>query len=356
MNDLTSKQPLSRSTHGAGSMMDNEKLIAESPDLRTTAKIKRETITAVGVFGLTILLIFLSRFVSPALGGWDQVNTVLVLACFLIVVSFGQGIVILIGGLDLSIPALITLSGVLTASWIGVSGDGSWYLFPLIMVICGGIGAVSGIGIVVLNIPPFIMTMATGIIVASSALGFTGGSPRGGASPLLLGLMKGNVMGIPWIILFILFFCVVGVLIQSRTTFGRRLMAIGSNLNAAVLAGIPTGNYIISAYITSAMSAGFAGFMLVGYANGATLRMGDGYLLSSIAAVVVGGSSILGGRGSFVSTIGGTLLLTTLGLVISALGVPQGWKTVIEGCTILFALLLLREDLISFFSRPKSRK
>ena len=342
-------------SHNPGATMTESVFAASPPDDRANAKIRRETITAMAVFGLTALLIVLSRFVSPALGGWDLVHTVLILASFLIVVSFGQGLVILIGGLDLSIPALITFSGVLTASWIGVSGDGSWYLFPLIMAACAAVGAINGVGIVFLDIPPFIMTMATGIIVASSALGFTHGSPRGGSPPVLLSLMKGSFVGIPWIVLFIMLFCIIAVLVQSRTTLGRRLMAIGSNVRAAVLTGISTYTYTILAYAVSSMSAGFAGMMLVGYANGATLRMGDGYLLSTIAAVVVGGSSILGGRGSYVSTIGGALLLTTLGIVISALGVPQGWRTVIEGSTILFALFLLREHVFFSFSRPNSK-
>jgi ribose transport system permease protein len=103
----------------------------------------------------------------------------------------------------------------------------------------------------------------------------------------------------------------------------------------------------MAAYAISAVCAGFAGMMLVGYANGATLRMGDSYLLPSIASVVIGGSSILGGRGSFAATVGGAILLTTLGTVISALGMDQGWRTVIEGAIIVGALLLLREDLIA---------
>jgi ribose transport system permease protein len=92
--------------------------------------------------------------------------------------------------------------------------------------------------------------------------------------------------------------------------------------------------------------------MLVGYANGATLRMGDNYMLPSIAAVVIGGSSILGGRGSFVGTVGGAVLLTTLGTVISAIGLEQGWRTVIEGGIIVAALFFLREELFARLRRP----
>ncbi len=315
-----------------------------------------ETIATIGVFTLTVVLILMSRFVSPALGSWSQVNTIIILASFLIVVAFGQGLVILLGGLDLSIPALITIGGVLTTTWIGATDGAVWLLFPVILAICAGIGAISGAGIALLGIPPFIMTMATGIIVASSALGFTAGTPRGASPAILLALMKSQVLGVSWVVIFTVVLAAIGAVIQGRTAFGRRLMAIGSNARAAVLAGVPVCTYTILAYAVSGLSAGLAGMMLVGYASGATLRMGDGYLLPSISAVVVGGSSILGGRGSFVATIGGALLLTTLGIVIAALGVNQGWRTVIEGCTILVALLLLRENVFAFLGRLSARK
>ncbi|HEV7284930.1 MAG TPA: hypothetical protein VGN75_08730, partial [Kaistia sp.] len=110
-----------------------------SADLRRGGGMSRETTNAVIVFGLSILLILGSRFVSPALGSWSQVLTVLMLASFLIVLSFGQGLVILVGGLDLSIPAVITLGGVLATGWAGGSGD--WYVLPAILAICGLVGA-----------------------------------------------------------------------------------------------------------------------------------------------------------------------------------------------------------------------
>jgi ribose transport system permease protein len=324
-------------------------------DNRHTARWRPETITVIYVFAISIVLVFCSRFVSPALGSWDHVNTILLLASFLIVVAFGQGIVILVGGLDLSIPALVTLGGVLTTSLIGSSSAMSWPLIPAILLICAGIGAISGLGVTVLRIPPFIMTMATGIVTASTALGFTSGTPRGAAPPVLIGLMKATWLGIPVILLFILAFALVASAVQGRTSFGRRLTAIGANPIAAYVAGIAVRRSIVIAYMASAAASGLAGMMLAGYANGATLRMGDDYLLPSIAAVVIGGSSILGGSGSFVATIGGAILLTTLGTVIAALGVPQGWRTVIEGSIILLALLLLRENTFAFFRRRTAR-
>jgi ribose transport system permease protein len=318
-----------------------------APDQRARQKLDREIVNALVVFGLSIVLVLVSRFISPALGSWDQVLTILILASFLIIVSFGQGVVILIGGLDLSIPALITLGGVLTTNWIGSSGAGVWYLLPAILIICGLVGVVSGIGIVWLKIPPFIMTMATSIVFASVALGYTSGTPRGGSPWILLWLMKSSFLGVPIVVYFTIIFSLFGSFLQNFTGFGRRLYALGANRNAARIAGINVDRLELAPYAISAACAGFVGAMLVGYANGATLRMGDSYLLPSIAAVVIGGSSILGGSGTFIGTVGGAILLTTLGTVIAAIGLSEGWRTVIEGAIIITALLVLRGEFLA---------
>ncbi|RTM10801.1 MAG: ABC transporter permease [Hyphomicrobiales bacterium] len=318
-----------------------------SSDRRGRQKLDRETVNTLVVFGLSIVLIVCSRFISPALGSWSQVLTVLILASFLIILSFGQGLVILIGGLDLSIPALITLGGVLTTNWIGTGDAGVWYMLPAILVICALVGAVSGIGIVWLKVPPFIMTMATSIVVASAALGYTSGTPRGGSPSALLWLMKAWFLGVPVVIYFTLAFILLGWLLQNFTALGRRLRALGTNRNAALIAGVSVNRLELVPYAISAACAGFVGMMLVGYSNGATLRMGDSYMLPSIAAVVIGGSSILGGSGTFIGTVGGAILLTTLGTMISAIGLSEGWRTIIEGAIIVGALLVLRGEFLT---------
>jgi ribose transport system permease protein len=321
-----------------------QQTVEAGQDKRRAARLRPETITTVATFTLSVLLILASRFVSPALGSWDQAYTVVTLASFLVVVAFGQGLVILVGGLDLSVPALMTLSAVLATTWIGGGNEGALYLLPAILAICAAIGALSGLGITLLGVPPFIMTMATGIIVASAALGYTSGTPRGASPTVLVTLMKGSLAGVPVLLVFIVLLAVAAALAQGATSFGRRLYAIGASARAAHVAGVAVTRSTVLAYTASAVAAGLAGLMLAGYSDGATLRMGDSYLLPSIAAVVIGGSSILGGSGSFVATVGGAVLLTTLSTVIAALGIGQGWRTVIEGSIILIALLILREN------------
>ncbi|GAB5468320.1 MAG: hypothetical protein Kilf2KO_13500 [Rhodospirillales bacterium] len=324
-------------------------------DSRRRARLDSETVAAIAIFALCVLLIVCSRFISPALGGWSHAETTLLLASFLIVVAFGQGLVILVGGLDLSVASMITLGGVLGTTLVGSYEAGPWAL-PAMILLCGALGAISGFAIGYLNVPPFIMTMAMGVIVYSGCLGYTKGTPRGAAPELFVDLMKAEWLGMPAAIVFVVLFAVGGWFMQTQTAFGRRLYAVGSNRAAAQVAGVRVRRVTMSAYIVSAICAGFTGLMLAGYANGATLRMGDSYLLPSIAAVVVGGSSILGGRGSFVGTVGGAILLTALSTIIQALGVPQGWRTVIEGMIVLIALLMLREQLYQAVVQIVSRK
>ncbi|MGH7121600.1 MAG: ABC transporter permease [Acetobacteraceae bacterium] len=285
------------------------------------------------------------------MGGWSSVKAILVLSSFVMVVTFGQQIVILIGGFDMSIASVMTLGGVLTFAWAGRAPVTLVWVIPLVLLISGLVGAVSGLGVTHLRVPPFIMTLATGIVVYGAVLGITGGTPRGVPVPALSALFASRGLGVPYIIYFMIAFAVLASLLQMRTPFGRRLYALGSSAPAAYIAGLSVRRLTIVTYAVSAAASALAGVMMVGYAGGATLSMGDGYLLPSIAAAVVGGTSILGGRGSYPGAVGGAVLLTTLSTIISSLGIAQGWRTVLYGLVILIALLALRDELYVWANR-----
>jgi ribose transport system permease protein len=326
-------------------------------DRRGSAKLQRETVSAIAVFGVCVIALLLSRLINAEFGSLHQMQTILTLASFLIVVSFGQGLTVLIGGLDLSIPSVITLGGVMTAAWMStLSPQGVWWQLPAVLLLCAAVGAFNGLGITLLRVPPFIMTLASGIIVYSICLGVTGGSPGGVAPAALVTLMGGRVGGMPLVNIFVVLFCVAAAFAQAKTSFGQRLYAIGSNPLAARIAGIRINAITIVTYAASSALAGVAGMMLVGYSNGATLRMGDGYLLPSIAAVVIGGSSIMGGRGTFIGTIGGAILLTIFDMVITSLGLAQGWRIMISGGLILAAILLQHEGALDWVRTAMRRR
>ncbi|TKI05242.1 ABC transporter permease [Martelella alba] len=322
-------------------------------DTRRASRFNTELIAPALLMALTAALIIASRLLSPALGSWSQVMMIITLASFLLVVSFGQGLVILSGGMDLSVASLFMYGGVMSAGVIGGDGQDAAYMLPLILLSAGAIGAVNGLGVALLRIPPFIMTMGAGIIVASLALGATGGSTLGASPHQLTTLVKGNWLGIPCILLFFAAFSLLALLIQGHTVFGRHLYALGGNSRAASLSGLPVGMVTVLAYAISGLCAALGGALLTGYSDGATLRMGDPYLLPSIAAVVVGGSSILGGRGTFVGTLAGSLFLTTVDSIIAATGLDQGWRLIVSGAIIMVALIFQTGSINSIFILSK---
>jgi ribose transport system permease protein len=304
-----------------------------------------EDVTALALFALTALLIFASRWISPSLGSWGEAKAILVISTFVMVVGFGQQTVILIGGLDLAVSSVMTLGAVLLFSYIGGSSVALIWGVPLALLITGGIGALNGICIALLRIPPFIMTLAMGIITSSAVLGMTGGSPRGAVSPMLTRLFTADWLGAPPILYLMVCLIFLASLLQRRTAFGRMLYAIGTSPDAAYMAGVPVKRVTITCYAISGAAAGFAGILMVGFSEGATLNSGDIVLIPSIAAVVIGGTSILGGRGNYLGAVGGALLLTTFSTMISALGVAEGWRIILYGTVILIALLVLHEEL-----------
>ncbi len=308
-------------------------------DQRSGTRLNADLIAPVLLLLLTLVMIFASRLISPALGSWSQVMMIITLSSFLLVVAFGQGLVILSGGMDLSVASLFMYGGVMAAGMISPGGANTAWMLPLILLSAAAIGAISGFGVTLLRVPPFIMTMGSGIIVASLALGASGGSTLGASPPLLSAVVKGSLLGIPCILLFFIIFSLAALLFQSRSLFGRQLYALGGNARAAAISGIPTVKVTVLAYALSGLCSALGGALLTGYSDGATLRMGDPYLLPSIAAVVVGGSSILGGKGSFIGTLAGALFLTTVDSVISATGLDQGWRLIVSGLIILLALL-----------------
>jgi ribose transport system permease protein len=305
----------------------------------------------------TLVLIPLSKLVSPALGGWGMVSAVLVIASMLAVVGFGEGVVILVGELDFSIAPVVALGGVLSARWLSGLGAGSTVLAIIeILGITGMIGLASGLGVTYLRVPSFIMTLGVQLIVAGATLGFTKGTTAGQTPDFLVNLMSGEWFSIPIPVFLIIVMAIVGTVIQQYTGFGRRLYAVGSNRATAHIAGVRVKWVIVGAFVVSAMCAGLTGMLLCGFSSGATLNMGDPYLLSAIAVVVVGGSSILGGRGIYLGTVVAAIFLTTISTIVQALGIAQGWQTFIYGVFIVAVIGLFKKDLYVLVGRMFRRR
>ncbi|MBX3567667.1 MAG: ABC transporter permease [Rhizobiaceae bacterium] len=270
-------------------------------------------------------------------------NSLLVLSSFLAVLALGQGTVILTGGLDLSVPWTIGLSGIVLAGMVSGSDAALAYALPLVLLMACVIGFANGVGIVYLGISPIVMTLAMNGILQGAALLYSQGTPAGFSSPLLRWFMTGKLAGITPGVIFMIAFVAGAVLLLGKTPFGRRVYGIGNGVRAAQLSGIAVEKTLILVYMLSAVCAALVGAMLTGFSGQASLGMGDDYLLPSIAVVVVGGALITGGRGHYLGMLGGALLLTALQMLLAGTTLPYATRAILYGLVVLGAVMALRE-------------
>ena len=257
--------------------------------------------------------------------------------------ALGQGAVVISGGLDLSMPAIITLSGVFLAAWCAGSNGAALWAIPLACLAGGGFGALSGIGIAVLGIHPLIMTLAMNGILEGVALVYTGGTPSGASPPALTWFMTGRLAEVTPVVIGFAGFVVGAVLLLGKTVYGRRLLAVGNSPKVAFYSGVPVGATLVATYALSGFCAALVGIMLVGFSGQAFNDMGEPYLLPAIAVVVIGGTAMTGGRGNYLGMLGGALLLTALTTFLSGLLIPVALRNVLFGIVILAAIIGLRE-------------
>ena len=319
----------------------------ELPDSRLRAWLIRhgETLRLVlpAYAALAVVLVVTALALGPQLTFPDYINSILLLSSFPAVIVLGQGVVILAGGLDLSIPWMVTFAGILlTGMSRGADGAMLWAA-PMVLAVAAAVGFVNGVGVVGLGISPIIMTIAMNGMLQAAALIYCNGAPIGLAPPGLHWLMRGTLGGLTPIVWLLAGFVVGSTLLLSRTTFGRRIYAVGNSPLVARFAGVPVGRILIFAYMLSALCAALVGLMLSGFGFQATLEMGDAFLLPSIAAAVVGGTLITGGRGHYFGMFGGALLLTALSTLLSGLLLPAAVRSIIFGGVLLAAVVALRE-------------
>lgn len=259
-------------------------------------------------------------------------------------IAFGMTFVILTGGIDLSVGAILALSSALTAGMMVAGVD------PIIAIIAGCIlgalmGMVNGLFITKGKMAPFIATLATMTIFRGLTLVYTGGNPITGLGDNYLFQLfgRGYFLGIPVpAITMILAFVILFILLH-KTPFGRKTYAIGGNEKAALISGIKVPKIKIMIYSLSGMLAALAGAILTSRLNSAQPTAGTSYELDAIAAVVLGGTSLSGGKGRIFGTLIGALIIGTLNNGLNLLGVSSFYQMVVKGIVILIAVLLDRK-------------
>ena len=212
---------------------------------------------------------------------------------------------------------------------------------PAALLFGAFVGIVNGIGVAILCIPSMVWTLAINSMLLGVAVLNTGGfNPKGEASSTMIWLATSKLAGIP--VAFAVWMAVTGAvaILLKRSGFGRYLSAIGYNEKATFLSGVSTPSVLFAAFAIAGVCSALGGVLLAGYANQAYQSMGDPFLLPTIAAVVIGGTSILGGRGSLAGTVGGVLFITLLTSILSVMQISDAWRNITFGTIIIVMLLL----------------
>ena len=277
------------------------------------------------------------------LSALEYLNVLLLFTAFLAILGLGQGAVIISGGLDLSVAWAITFPAIVVTTFcFGENGPAYWAV-PLALAVGLAIGFLNGIFIVLFSLSPIIVTLAMAGMLEGISLIFSDGAPIGGSPPVLRWFVSSRLLGIAPIGWFLIAFAIVATIFLNRTAFGRRLYTVGNSVTVARLSGVSTGSVIVGAYMLSGFCSALVGVLLSGFSGQAFFGMGDPYLLQSIAVVVLGGTLITGGRGHFVGILGGALLFTALGSLLTGTMLPEAVRSIIYGLVLLGAIVALRE-------------
>jgi ribose transport system permease protein len=297
--------------------------------------------------GLVIALVVLfivgaitagDRFVSI-----DNFLTILRLASIIGVISIGLTFVITAGGIDLSVGSVLGLSSVIAslAAVQAAATQSSWLLMVLIPIGVGlAAGLVNGIVIAYGNVVAFMATLAMLVAARGLAELISGRRTLIVIETGFLQFTRSSIIGVPLLIWIFLIVAIVAWFVLNRTTFGRRTVAIGGNREASRLAGIRVKRHLVYVYVLSGLTAGIAGIMMLGRTTAGTSTHGTLYELDAIAAVVVGGTLLIGGRGTIVGTVLGVLIFTTLTNVFTQNNLDTSVQNIVKGLIIVIAVLL----------------
>ena len=322
---------------------DGAKTVVASPTTGEPVRLlSREWIAGVAMrysMVIVMLLVILyfsyrsARFSTP-----ENLLTILVAAAPFALIALGQTLVVLTGGIDLSVGSVIAVSAMASAATAKANPGQVWLTVLVAMVVGLAVGSVNGILVSRINVPPFIATLGT--LTAGSGLAYVigGGAPINGLPAEFGSIANTKIMGLQIPVLVMIIGIIVLAVVMKRTTYGMRVYAVGGNRNAAEIAGINAKNVLFSVYAFSGLLAGISGVMLASRVISGPPNLGQGYELDAIAAVVIGGASLMGGRGTVWGTVLGLFMIQTLNNGLDILVVPAYWQDVIKGVLIVAAV------------------
>lgn len=284
-----------------------------------------------------LLLVLACALFEPSTLKGSALLSMLPFAAILAIAAVGQCLVIQQGGIDFSVVGGVTLAAAIVTGHAG--GDSSKLLAAILMALaaCLIAGLINGVAVTMLRITPIIATLATNALLLGAVQSYTNGIPKS-ATKGLSNFAIDKTLGIPHTVYIAAIFVVIAAVVLAKTTVGRRFVAIGSNPDAARAAGLRVTRYLIGTYVLAALCYGTAGIVLAGYVKTPGTTVGNPYLLSTITAVVIGGTALGGGRGRVVGAAVAAVFLTQLESFIGATGAPASVSLLVQSAAIAVAV------------------
>lgn len=276
-----------------------------------------------------------------------SIKSILVVASFLGLAAIGQTLVVLIGGLDLSVPGLVLVGAFMTSKLAGGDGWPVWLLLIAVTAAAAICGLVSGYVSYFHNVQPLIATLGVGAVATGAVLVWTAGAPAPAVPESLASLTRitQSTFGLPIppvVVIWIVLILVVEFLLRKTRT-GRNVYLTGSNRKAAELALVPTSRIWLGAFVVSAVFSALTGVLLASYSGSADVGLGDPYLFQSLTAVIVGGTAF-GARGDYARTVLGVLILAMLSTILLGRGFTFADQQIVYGALILIAVFVYARD------------
>ncbi len=290
-----------------------------------------------GILGALVILCVGMLIASPYFLTTNNIFNVLRQFSIYAILAVGQAMVIIIGGLDLSIGTAMGLMGVLTALFSTTFGLPAYLVFPLILIFGGIFGSINGLLITKIGVNAFITTLGMQYIARAVSLLITGGIPIW-LETSLANIGGGYVGPVPVPVIIMLIVAVLGIVFTTKTVPGRKIYAVGSNPKAAKLSGIRADRVKIMAFTIMGVLAGLSGIILTGTLKTAEPTAGLGYEMQAIAAVIIGGTSLSGGEGSILGVVIGAALMGVLRNGFALLSLSSYWQILSVGLVIILAV------------------
>ncbi|MFE8697467.1 ABC transporter permease [Cytobacillus sp. FJAT-53684] len=299
-----------------------------------------------GTFIVLLALVIIVSIINPKFLSMYNILNIFKQVSINGLIALGMTFVILTGGIDLSVGAILGLTGMILGLLIA-GGTPELIAIPAVLIIGGLLGLFNGILISKIKLQDFIVTLATMTMFGGLTLIISNGIPAMGITknaPVLDFFSQGSIVGIPFpMIVFIVVFFILLVLLQN-TVFGRGVYAIGGNEEVARLSSMPTNRIKTMVYVISGVMSSLAGIILTSRLSSSQPTAGAGFELDAIAAVVIGGTSLAGGRGRLFGTFIGVLIIGVLNNGLNIIGVSAFFQQFIKGLVILLAVILDRKS------------